>query len=224
MHVVIFLSSSIITEFRVQIEKLHFYFSTTRKFHSSTSLIWVWISFRVIFTGNSIFVGTNEVSDHTPKKLHFFCWFRWHWWSKISQIIISLLDLVPNFLHDIWQTMLDMCEQNLRQLWRQIENTQYWLVHWWIDRMSAEIQLLFFDSCLDWDSIHNILLWSIFDTNESKSQLNIFSFEHSFSISSLIHDINLGNDTNSSNSLGIKLTSHLKTIWGCHICISRENT
>lgn len=224
MHIVILLSSSVIIEFRVEVEKLHFYFSTTRKFHSSTVLARVLISFWVIFTWNSILVCANKISDHTPKKLHFFSWFRGHRWSEISQIILSLFYLIPNFLHNIRQTVLDMCEQNLRQLRRQIENTKYLLIHWRINRMSTKIQLLFFDCSLDRDSIHDILLWSIFDTNESQSQLNIFSFEHSLSISSLIHDINLGDNTNSSDTLWIEFTSHLKTIWCSHICVSGENT
>jgi len=75
--------------------------------------------------------------------------------------------------------------------------------------MSTEIQLFFLDSLFDWNSIDNILLGSILDSNEAKSECDILSFDHSLCVGTLVHDINLGDNTNSSNTFWIQLSCHL---------------
>lgn len=85
--------------------------------------------------------------------------------------------------------------------------------------MSVEVKLLFFDGGLHSDSIDDILLRSILDTNETQSQVYIFSLNHTLGIGSTVHDINLGDDTNCSDALGVELSSHLETIRCGHICI-----
>jgi len=75
--------------------------------------------------------------------------------------------------------------------------------------MCAEIELFSFDGNLDRDSINDILLRTIFDTNKSKSQIYVLTLDHSLSTGTFIHDVDFGNDTNSSDTLWITLSSHL---------------
>ena len=88
--------------------------------------------------------------------------------------------------------------------------------------MSVEIEFLFLDSCFDWNSIDNILLRPILNSNETKSKCDIFSFYHSLSTCTFIHDINFSDDTDSSNTFWVNLSCHLKTIGSGHINISWE--
>lgn len=90
--------------------------------------------------------------------------------------------------------------------------------------MSVEIELLFFLSFFDGDSIDDILLGSVFDSDETHSQIYIFSFDHSFGGSTFVHDVDFGDDTDCSNTFRIDGSCHLKTIGGGHINISWKGT
>lgn len=90
--------------------------------------------------------------------------------------------------------------------------------------MGTEIQLLFLNSCFDSNPIHNILLRSVFDSYEAKSEVNILAFEHTFCVGTFVHNINFCDNTNCSYTFWIKLTSHLKTIRCSHICVCRQYT
>ena len=105
-----------------------------------------------------------------------------------------------------------MREQNLCELSSQIADTQKSLWHGRVNRMCTEIELLSFDGDLDRDSVDDILLRTVLNTNKSESKLNIFSFDHSLGAGTLVHDIDFGNNTNSSNTLRINLSGHLKTV------------
>lgn len=78
--------------------------------------------------------------------------------------------------------------------------------------MSTEVKLLLLNGFLNRNSINDILLRPILDANETKSQLNILTLNHSLSVCTLVHDIDLGNDTNSPNTLLVSFSRHLKTI------------
>jgi len=78
--------------------------------------------------------------------------------------------------------------------------------------MCAEVELLLLNGSLHSLSIDDVLLGSVLDTNETKSKADVLTFDHSLGACSLIHDINLGDDTNCSNTLWITITSHLETI------------
>lgn len=89
--------------------------------------------------------------------------------------------------------------------------------------MRAEIQLFLLDSLLDRDTVHNVLLRPILDANESESQLHVLAFEHALGIGTLVHNVNLRDNTNRPNSLWIQLSGHLQTVGGRHIGIGWEN-
>lgn len=118
--------------------------------------------------------------------------------------------------------MFNMSKKNFSQFRCKVTNTKERLRHSGINWMSVEIEFLFLDSCFDWNSIDNILLRPILNSNETKSKCDIFSFYHSLSTCSFIHDINFSDDTDSSNTFWVNLSCHLKTIGSGHINISWE--
>ena len=117
-----------------------------------------------------------------------------------------------------------MCEQNLSELGSQVANTKKTLRHSWVYWMRTKKEFLFFNCFFDCDSINNVLLWSVFNTNETKTKSNIFTFYHSFGTCTFVHNINFCNDTNSSYTFRIHLSCHLQTIRGSHISICWQNT
>ena len=89
--------------------------------------------------------------------------------------------------------------------------------------MRAEIELLFLDGLLDTNTIHDVLLRSIFDSNKTESELHILAFKHPLSISSLVHNINLSDNTNGPDTLWVELSGHLQAIRCGHICIGWQH-
>ena len=89
--------------------------------------------------------------------------------------------------------------------------------------MGAEIQLFFLDSLLDTNSVENVLLRPIFDSNKAESELDILALEHSFGICSLVHDVDLGDYTDGSDALWIEFPGHLQAIRSSHICIGWQH-
>lgn len=90
----------------------------------------------------------------------------WHWWTEISQVILIFLHLALDLLHDFWKRVLDVSEQDLCQLSSQVSNTEKVLLHGGVDWMTLEVELLLFDGFLDRDSIDDILLGPVLDTDE----------------------------------------------------------
>ena len=120
--------------------------------------------------------------------------------------------------------MLDMSEQDFGKFTSQISNTKHVLRHSWIDRVCTKVELLLFNSLFDRNSINDVLLRSVLDSNKSKSQGHIFTFNHPLSTCSLVHDIDLSDDTDCSYSFIINFSSHLKTIRVGYISICRNYT
>ena len=120
--------------------------------------------------------------------------------------------------------MFNMSKKNFSQFRSKVTNTKERLWHSGINWMGVEIKLFFLNSRLNWNSIDNILLGPILNSNETKSKCDIFSFYHSLCTCTFIHDINFSDDTNGSNTFWVNLSCHLKTIGSGHINISWENT
>jgi hypothetical protein len=129
-----------------------------------------------------------------------------------SVVILSLFHLVSDLLHDLRQAVLNVCEENLCQLRCQVADTQQVLRHRRVHRMRVEIELFLLDGSLHRYPVDDILLGPILDANESKSQLDILSLDHAFGIGSSVHDIDLGDDTDGSDTLGVQLSGHLEAV------------
>ena len=57
--------------------------------------------------------------------------------------------------------------------------------------MGSEVHGFSFLGKLDWDSVDDVLLRSILNSNETKSKSNILAFNHPLRTGTLVHDINL---------------------------------
>lgn len=90
--------------------------------------------------------------------------------------------------------------------------------------MSTEIELLLLDGLIDGNTVYDILLGSVFNTDETETQVHILSLNHSLSIGSLVHDIDFRDNTDCPDTFGVDLSRHLKTIGGGHICIGWQGT
>ena len=120
--------------------------------------------------------------------------------------------------------MLDVNEKNS---WKSLGKFEATKVLWWqsrIDWVRCKESLLLCLSFGNWDLVYDILLSSVLYTNITKTEWNLLIHNHLLGICSTIHNINLGNDTDSTDTFLIKTTRHLKTIWVSHISISRQNS
>ena len=132
-----------------------------------------------------------------------------HWRAKVLEIVFRFLDFHFDFSGDVGQAMLNVGEENLSQLGGQVVDAQQALRHRRVHWMGTEIQLLLFDGLLYRNPIDDVLLGPVLDSNKTKAQVHILSLNHPFSICSLVHDINLGDDTDCSNALWVNLSCHL---------------
>lgn len=69
--------------------------------------------------------------------------------------------------------------------------------------MGSKVGLLLGDCFLDRDLINNIFLGSVLDTNVAQSQWYFQIHDHALSVSSSVHDVNLGDDTDGADTLRI---------------------
>lgn len=145
--------------------------------------------------------------------------FNGHWRAKILEVVFRFLDFRLDLPGDIGQAMLDVSEQDLRKLCCEIVDTQQSLRHRRVHRMCAEIQLLLLDGLLDRNAIDDVLLRPVLDSDEAKTQVHIFSFDHPLSIRSLVHNINFRDNSNRSYTLWVDLAGHLQAIGCCHISV-----
>jgi len=90
--------------------------------------------------------------------------------------------------------------------------------------VSVEVKLFLLDGILHRDLVDDVFLGSVLDTDETESELHFLVVDHALGVGTSVHDIDLGDNTDGSDSLGVKLTGHLEAIRGGHISISRDDT
>ena len=70
--------------------------------------------------------------------------------------------------------------------------------------MRLEVFLFFRFSLLDTELQINIFLGSVLDSDETESEIDFLVHDHSLSIDTSVHDIDLGDDTDSPNTFWIE--------------------
>mmetsp|Transcript_11083 Transcript_11083/g.16856 ORF Transcript_11083/g.16856 Transcript_11083/m.16856 type:complete len:282 (+) Transcript_11083:1587-2432(+) len=90
--------------------------------------------------------------------------------------------------------------------------------------MRVEIQLLLLDSRLHGNAVHDVLLRPVLNSDEAQAQLHVLALDHALGVGTSVHDINLGDNTDGPNTLGVQLTGHLQAIRSGHIGIRRQDT
>jgi hypothetical protein len=73
----------------------------------------------------------------------------------------------------------------------------------------AKVHLFFLNGFGNWDLVDNIFLSSVLDTDVTHSEVNFLVKNHALGIGSSVHDINLCDNTNSSDTFGINFHCHL---------------
>jgi hypothetical protein len=115
-------------------------------------------------------------------------------------------------------------EQDLGELSRKCIATEYIIIHSRVNWMRGEEGTLLSNGLLDRNLIYNIFLCTILDAHKTETKLDFLIHDHLLSVGTSVHNINLGDNTNGTDTLGVKLTRHLQTIRCCHICIGRHHT
>lgn len=96
-----------------------------------------------------------------------------------------------------------MGEHNLGQLGGQDVRAKSSLRHGRVDRVSREVHLFSLDSISDTHVVKNVLLRPVLDSDVSQTKGYILTSEHALSVGALVHNIDLGQDTNSSQALRV---------------------
>ena len=78
--------------------------------------------------------------------------------------------------------------------------------------MLCEEGSLLCDGLLDRNLIDDIFLGTILDTHESETELNFLIHDHFLGVGTSVHNIDLGDDTDGTDTLGVEVTRHLQTI------------
>lgn len=69
--------------------------------------------------------------------------------------------------------------------------------------MGRKIGLLLRDCFLNRDLINDIFLGSVLDTNVAQSERHFLITDHSLGVSSPVHDVDLGDDTDGADTLWV---------------------
>ena len=89
--------------------------------------------------------------------------------------------------------------------------------------MRVEEGHLLIHSSLDRDLILDILLGSVLDSDEAQPELDLLIHDHAFGIGTSVHNIDLRDNTDSSDALRIDSTRHTQTFLSSHICVGGDD-
>ena len=121
--VVVLLGGSVALELLVELVEIHLYLGSTGELESFACAHLVGVPLVIVLSGDGVFVGLDEISDHVPEELHLLVVLAGHGCSEVSEIVLAFLLLLSNFLHDIWQTVLDMGEEDSGEFGGQVADS-----------------------------------------------------------------------------------------------------
>ena len=79
---------------------------------------------RVELTSNLVLVAGYELSDHGPDHVKFLALGLRHGLTKVIKFALSLLQLLTNLVHDVWEVVANMGEQYTGQLSCEVFTTE----------------------------------------------------------------------------------------------------
>ena len=85
--------------------------------------------------------------------------------------------------------------------------------------MTREECHFFLHGGLDGNLVLDVLLRAILDANEAETQLNLLVHDRTLGIGTAVHDVDLGDDTDSTDTFGVNVSRHAETLLHSHICI-----
>jgi len=75
--------------------------------------------------------------------------------------------------------------------------------------MPGEEGTLLCNGLIDRNLIDNIFLCTILDAHKTETKLDFLIHDHLLGVGTSVHNINLGDNTDGTDTLGVKLTRHL---------------
>ena len=81
-----------------------------------------------------------------------------------------------------------------------------------------------FECNLDGNSIIDIFLGSVDDTDVAQFEVDLLIQKHSFGWGALVHDIDFGDDSDGPDAVSVPLPSQFQTVRGRHVLIGRDDT
>ena len=93
-----------------------------------------------------------------------------------------------------------MEEHNLRQLLGEVADTEKALVHTDVSLVASEILTLFLVSFVDGQLVNDVLLAAVLDADETVKEMHFLVLKHVLGISTVVHDIDLRDDTDSPSA------------------------
>ena len=180
--------------------------------------------FHVEFAANLVLIALNKLSDHSPDHVQLFALGGWHGLSQIIKLDLSLLEFLSDLVDDVGQVVSDMCEENAGTFCSKNFTTKITGRHRGVNWMRIEECHLFLHGGLDRDLRLDVLLRSVFHSYETKAKLDFLVHNCSLGVRASIHDINLGDDTQSPDALRVDSSCHPQTLLSSHIGISGHYT
>jgi hypothetical protein len=90
--------------------------------------------------------------------------------------------------------------------------------------MTGEVLLFLSDRLGDWNLVDDIFLSSVLNTDVTHTKWNFLVHDHALGVCTSIHDVDLGDYTDCSDTLRVELSSHLEAIRSCHIGVGWHDT
>lgn len=115
--------------------------------------------------------------------------------------------------------MLNMSEENSSQFLGEHMTAHGTIWQRRVNGVRGEEHLFFGDGLFHRDLILNVFLRAVFHTNITKSQRHFLVHNHALGISTAIHNIYLGDNTDSPDALFVQAAGHLETVRVSHVLI-----
>ncbi len=147
----------------------------------------------------------------------------WKRRAEVTELLLAIagfqVDLFDNCRHEF----SDMVKEDLSHRTHKSTSAQVLLWESGVNSVFRKERFLILDSLFCSNCHIDVLLRSSNDTNVPKSKWDHSIQQCLLGIRTLIHDINLGQHTQSPLPLGVECTSHLKSVTGGHIRVGWDN-
>lgn len=162
----------------------------------------------VEFTGNLVLVACHKLSDHSPDHVQLLALRLGHWLTKIVKLTLSFLQFLTDLVHDLRQVVTNVGKQYAGQFCCQDFTTEVTWGHGGVNWMRIEETHFLLHGCFHGNLSLDVFLGSVLDADKSETELDFLVHDRTLGVGTAVHDINFGDDTDSSDTLGVDAASH----------------
>lgn len=206
--------SVVVDELSIQVVEVELDLGSTRELSLASGVLALLISFCVKLTSNGVLINGHKVGDHVPEEMQLLGGLAREGRAEVSKSLFDVLGLVLDLLGDLRKVVLDVSEHDFSQLRRQNFCSKSASWHSRVNGVSSEVELFSLDGIPDRHVVNDVLLRSVLHTDVAESQRDILTSQHALGVGTFVHDIDLGQDTNGTETLGVELSGHLETVRG----------